>query len=276
MLFASQTGSKNDIESNQGVERMSLYINGDLAARDEHAIDRICGNCGNYSERNTHVGRYELLNANSDANNVPESRFDLNGRVGLLAFWETGGSEVITKRMKVQSISDEEHVVRSINRARFDVAAIKDLSLQGLTVKEPNLLFTFDEPRDINNHTKLMLPSSIKEVMTDLHGKTNVISPYMQTTFDLALIDEPFVVMGGNRYAEYKDGTFISPKRTNIEMKQLDELARVRSVHVKEAMKHLWAGYKKFAWTQDELLPLSDGGQDNWGGMMTTLVDSLR
>ena len=40
-------------------------------------------------------------------------------------------------------------------------------------------------------------------------------------------------------------------------------------------MKHVWAGYKKYAFGFDELKPLSKVGHNPWGGMGTTLVDSL-
>lgn len=35
------------------------------------------------------------------------------------------------------------------------------------------------------------------------------------------------------------------------------------------------SSYKAYAWGRDELKPLSKRGQDNWGGMGVTLVDSL-
>jgi mannosyl-oligosaccharide alpha-1,2-mannosidase len=40
-------------------------------------------------------------------------------------------------------------------------------------------------------------------------------------------------------------------------------------------MRHAWAGYRAHAWGRDELKPISAHGQDNWGGMGVTLVDSL-
>lgn len=40
-------------------------------------------------------------------------------------------------------------------------------------------------------------------------------------------------------------------------------------------MKHVWRGYKTYAYGQDELKPISKRGHDNWGGMCTTLIDSL-
>lgn len=40
-------------------------------------------------------------------------------------------------------------------------------------------------------------------------------------------------------------------------------------------MLHAWTGYRTRAWGRDELKPISGTGQDNWGGMGVTLVDSL-
>ena len=40
-------------------------------------------------------------------------------------------------------------------------------------------------------------------------------------------------------------------------------------------MQFAWSNYKKYAFGKDELLPRSKRGHDNWGGMGTTLVDSL-
>ena len=54
-----------------------------------------------------------------------------------------------------------------------------------------------------------------------------------------------------------------------------DAQGRIRRESVKAGMKHAWAGYKKYAWGRDEVKPLSNRGQDNWGGMGVTLVDSL-
>jgi hypothetical protein len=54
-----------------------------------------------------------------------------------------------------------------------------------------------------------------------------------------------------------------------------DELGRQRREQVKEGMQFAWKGYKAFAWGKDELKPLTNGGEDPWGGMGVTLVDSL-
>ncbi|KAK7516838.1 class I alpha-mannosidase-like protein [Phyllosticta citriasiana] len=44
---------------------------------------------------------------------------------------------------------------------------------------------------------------------------------------------------------------------------------------VKETFVHSWEGYKKYAWLQDELAPLSGQFKNTFGGWGATLVDSL-
>jgi mannosyl-oligosaccharide alpha-1,2-mannosidase len=38
---------------------------------------------------------------------------------------------------------------------------------------------------------------------------------------------------------------------------------------------HAWKGYKDHAWLRDEVMPLSGGSHDPFGGWAATLVDSL-
>jgi mannosyl-oligosaccharide alpha-1,2-mannosidase len=44
---------------------------------------------------------------------------------------------------------------------------------------------------------------------------------------------------------------------------------------VKESFLHSWKGYKKHAWLQDEVAPVSGGYKNGFGGWGATLVDSL-
>lgn len=48
-----------------------------------------------------------------------------------------------------------------------------------------------------------------------------------------------------------------------------------RQAAVKEAFLHSWEGYKKHAWLQDEVTPLSAGYRNNFGNRGATLVDAL-
>ena len=70
------------------------------------------------------------------------------------------------------------------------------------------------------------------------------------------------------------EGTY--PDRVSEELMQAsDVLSPKRAEAVKNAMRHCWNGYKQHAWGYDELKPQSGRGQNNWGGMGVTLLDSL-
>lgn len=62
---------------------------------------------------------------------------------------------------------------------------------------------------------------------------------------------------------------------TDTMRQESDRLGKERREAIKAGMKHAWDGYKKYAWGRDELKPLSNRGNDNWGGIGMTLVDSL-
>ena len=51
--------------------------------------------------------------------------------------------------------------------------------------------------------------------------------------------------------------------------------ATSRALAVKAGMQHCWKNYKSHAWGMDELKPVSGRGDNNWGGMGMTLLDSL-
>ena len=42
-----------------------------------------------------------------------------------------------------------------------------------------------------------------------------------------------------------------------------------------QATKHSWRAYETYAWGMDELTPLTKGGNDAFGGLGATLIDSL-
>jgi len=75
-------------------------------------------------------------------------------------------------------------------------------------------------------------------------------------------------------HVEYLDGS-LKVKVTDKMKKESDLLAAQRRADVRDAMKFGWDGYRTYAMGKDELLPLSKGGRDNFGGLATTLVDSL-
>lgn len=48
-----------------------------------------------------------------------------------------------------------------------------------------------------------------------------------------------------------------------------------RLAAVRNSFKHSWAGYKARAWLHDEVMPISGGWRDPFGGWAATLVDAL-
>ncbi|KAG7372160.1 glycosyl hydrolase family 47 protein [Nitzschia inconspicua] len=80
-----------------------------------------------------------------------------------------------------------------------------------------------------------------------------------------------FKPQGGGRFDEYKHGN--SPY--SYSPGESDALARSRRYHIKKAMQHAWTGYETYAFGKDELKPKSMKGDNGWGGIGITLVDSL-
>ena len=257
----------------QKLDRISLYVNGFLAGRTE---DVSSPSVESQTDSNTIIGRY-TTQADESALGSSNDDYHLDGRVGVLSIWQTESNASLSEphRMNIHSPNDEDHVVRAILRAAFDIRSIQELSLLGLTVKEPSLLYTFDgqKGRDATIDLYSEPDRSIYEYMT---GKSNGTIVCEVIDDNPAHHRQNFVPLGGNRYAKYKDGSFISPQLTASERQELNEIARARSALVKKAMQHVWSGYETYAYGKDELLPLSKSGQDNWGGIGTTLIDSLR
>lgn len=54
-----------------------------------------------------------------------------------------------------------------------------------------------------------------------------------------------------------------------------DYKANERKKTIIDRMKFVWKSYKQYAWGFDELKPHSKRGDNNWGGMGVTLIDSL-
>ncbi|KAE8655328.1 Mannosyl-oligosaccharide 1,2-alpha-mannosidase MNS3 [Hibiscus syriacus] len=55
----------------------------------------------------------------------------------------------------------------------------------------------------------------------------------------------------------------------------VEEKWKARQQNVKDAFTHAWSGYKKFAMGYDELMPVSQHGVDELGGIGATVVDLL-
>jgi mannosyl-oligosaccharide alpha-1,2-mannosidase len=53
------------------------------------------------------------------------------------------------------------------------------------------------------------------------------------------------------------------------------ELLNRKRDAIRQAFVHTWDGYEKYAWGYDELKPVTKRGDNGWGGMGCTIVDSL-
>ncbi|KAL7547199.1 hypothetical protein ACHAWF_010525 [Thalassiosira exigua] len=266
-LFVTEAGTE--------AERTSLYVDGEVAARETLFRDGRRRLPSAPSSR-TVVGRLALRDRDGSESSSPAGEsFDLDGRVGMLAFWQTqSDGPDDPKHMALRSEEDEDHVVNAVRGAGFDVRAVRELSLRGLAVREPDLLYTFDGQGGDKAIGDLYLdaPRSVHEAVT---GRNGTVVSILEEDGMPSHQRRAFVPLGGNRYREYKDGTYVPPRLDPSERRELAEVARARAEVVRGAMRHVWGGYRKYAFGKDELLPLSKRGQDNWGGMGTTLVDSL-
>ena len=80
---------------------------------------------------------------------------------------------------------------------------------------------------------------------------------------------------GAFRFIEYIDGSSPYNYQTPETQSQSSTLASQRKIHIKNAMKHAWNGYVTHAFGYDEIKPISGGGVNKWGGLATTMTDSL-
>jgi Glycosyl hydrolase family 47 len=76
------------------------------------------------------------------------------------------------------------------------------------------------------------------------------------------------------RYNEYTTGE--RPYLiTNDIIEQSNQQARSRRVYIKQSMQYVWQNYIKYAYGKDEFKPHSGQGENNWGGLGVTLIDTL-
>eukprot|EP01035_Chromulina_nebulosa_P020176 gene20176-26192_t len=70
------------------------------------------------------------------------------------------------------------------------------------------------------------------------------------------------------------DGT-IDREITEDLINESNNLGKLHAEEIRDTTAKLWKNYRQYAWGYDELKPLSKRGDNNWGGMSVTLVDSL-
>ena len=102
------------------------------------------------------------------------------------------------------------------------------------------------------------------------------IDYYVKSSFDWGN-SKPFFPV--TSIVPLPSGTPNSLPRVQHEFKPESPLDRLRMdkqrSEVKRAFQKCWKSYRKYAWINDELTPLSGKGKDPFGGWRATLVDSL-
>ncbi len=61
--------------------------------------------------------------------------------------------------------------------------------------------------------------------------------------------------------------------RTTIDEDTEGDMERAEAI--RDALRHAWQGYERYAFGADELQPVSAKGLDNFGGLGATIIDSL-
>eukprot|EP01127_Copromyxa_protea_P018090 TRINITY_DN561_c0_g1_i1.p1 TRINITY_DN561_c0_g1~~TRINITY_DN561_c0_g1_i1.p1 ORF type:complete len:574 (-),score=141.75 TRINITY_DN561_c0_g1_i1:21-1631(-) len=100
---------------------------------------------------------------------------------------------------------------------------------------------------------------------------TNTIKPKLQTPTDSGEKEENKptpVSSGGVKSEDELDSLYDEEEAHKAE-------AIMRRKAVRRGFQHAWKGYVKYAWGYDEIKPVSLKGDQGWGGLGATIVDSI-
>jgi len=222
---------------------LSFYINGILL--EQHKIP----NLFSYSNETTTtiLGRDDTSSS-------------LNGYLSTMIVWEN----------HVLSAKDIRYVHQHVKRPNDHSFTYSECP----SLPNPTYVYPFhDAAHKMQNYPQFFASMELESSFLLAEYMNNNASGVFYRNVPLPL---PTTVGGGYRYLEYKDGTYTPSIKNYTQLKMdSDVLARKRRVHVRNAMKHAWKGYKTYAWGSDELKPQSKQGQNNWGAQATTMVDAL-
>ncbi|KAL7955865.1 glycoside hydrolase family 47 protein [Trichoderma compactum] len=100
--------------------------------------------------------------------------------------------------------------------------------------------------------------------------------PEPKSSFDWSSINFRYPPHNSTRLpAQGKPLPPIQHHLSGVESAAAAKQRKERLLEVKKAFLRAWQGYKKFAWGQDALLPISGGGREQFSGWAATLVDAL-
>lgn len=96
---------------------------------------------------------------------------------------------------------------------------------------------------------------------------------YLQSTYDWSQRQQRYPVKGELQHLP--SGTPRQLKKIQHEFGNTKGAQEYRRKEVKNTFKKCWDNYRKYAWRNDELTPVSLSGSDTFAGWGATLVDSL-
>lgn len=256
---------------------ISFFVNGTLVGQ-KHQIPIPTAIRYDRNRKNSPGKRTTLGRGSDPSTSVVSSTDHLHGYLAMMAVWyhddddeEGHSSTFISKEVKyIYDVGLLSTPHDKNNRTDF-YRTYYQLPIRG----HPTYFYPFDDAATMKGdnpeaflHVELESSYKLKERMQDnrdLHG-----------TFFRRVTVPHFQPLGGYRYTKYKEGTFTSPETHDAQAREdSDRVARKRRVHVRNAMRHAWHGYKTYAWGYDELRPQSKRGDNNWGAQATTKIDSL-
>ncbi|PKK40666.1 hypothetical protein CI102_14915 [Trichoderma harzianum] len=108
------------------------------------------------------------------------------------------------------------------------------------------------------------------------HNASSSRYPEPKSSFDWSSIKFRYPPHNSTRLpAQGKPLPQIQHHFSGVESAAAAKQRKQRLLEVKKVFLRAWQGYKKFAWKQDALLPISGGGREQFSGWAATLVDAL-
>jgi len=248
---------------------IKMYINGEIVAEDKHSD--LYRSTSKQAETKTVLGLSSTKNALSLEGHMAMIMMFSNVNLldkDIILLYEAGIDVTIWKA--TATLLQHKNTIKNTQNYLYSMIDHDNSSaITTTTIKEENN----------NNNGVIQFPPTVPPTPNNNEdGKSNVIEdPNKYKEEEIKFKDEiaNYTPLGSGRYAEYKNGDNVFVPLNVVKKQAVDDLARVRRHHIRNAMKHAWEGYRKYAWGNDELHPQSNQGQNNWGGMGTTLVDSL-
>ena len=170
-----------------------------------------------------------------------------------------------TGKLFIGSHTDYEHPFRG---------RIANLAIWSIPRKPFDAFGDKPDANALEGHWPLNVPGD--EAFADQTGHARNLTPAKRPRVGDLATPPPFDYLVPLPSEEELSSGIWPPETTPADVREKsDALGRQRREVVRNAMKHAYGNYEKHAFGYDEVLPDSGNRRNNWGGMATTMVDSL-